>query len=91
MIAWQEQCGNGNWWAYVGYIGSCTVDCGWERSGGMCTGICGDRMRKGAEKVRQGGRGREGGREGERGEREIERARGGGGEGGRGRDSMGPY
>ena len=49
MIAGQEQCDNGNWWVYDGYIGSCTVECGWERSGGMCTGICGDGMRKGVE------------------------------------------
>ena len=54
VISGQEQCDNGNWWAYDGYIWSCTVECGWERSGGMCTGICGDGMRKGAERYDDG-------------------------------------
>jgi cysteine-rich repeat protein len=49
VIAGREQCDDGNWWAYNGCSGSCTVDCGWDCSGGRCTGICGDGMRNGAE------------------------------------------
>ena len=46
VIAGQEQCDDGNWWAYDGYSGSCTVECGWDCIGGMCTGICGERERE---------------------------------------------
>jgi len=54
VISGQEQCDNGNWWAYDGYIWSCTVECGWEHISGMCTGICGDGMSKGAERYDDG-------------------------------------